>query len=502
MIEYIYIVKCPGYDDEMFNFFTDARMQCDLIMSKHPIITQVEVERNDFGECTDSHDLGTVWSWEEAMKDTEGGYTEAEPTKSIFTKDDLKRMANGQDPEFDNLDNSVDCEIDEISEKKPIEEDLLSSYEYTRMTKEELYDRLVNKFEDVEIDVGDLGITDVPFYGGGRYSNSALVVMFEDDVFYVTMWHYSDDGEETESGSYDFETDSFEELWDELMSYKPEALVECSERKPIPEGMTIEQLVEEMEENEDTVECAWCNDLFDKSECRYEVGAGGPDDGLGWLCSRCEMAIKSRGETLTFRENNYWDFLDEDLEELSFSEMVADSINHLINDLGKDPLVDDFADDVIADIENNYDIEVPEDPEKYRDWASAVACEVSRQLNNPDNLTEASLSDIAAAANSEFGTGYNERDILDNAGVEDEEYFDDFETFPELQAERKQVGKENAIKARAASKLEELEPETVHDLGNTYDGGYPANSHLRLCPECGKETFDIETGICVDCGFN
>lgn len=433
MIEYIYIVKCPGCEDEMFNFFTDARMQCDLLMSKKPSITQVEVERNDFGECTDYHDLGTVWSWEEAMKDTEGGYTEAEPTKSIFTKDDLKLMADGQDPEFDNLDNSVDCEIDEISEKKPIEEDLLSSYEYTRMTKEELYDRLVNKFEDVEIDVGDLGITDVPFYDGGRYSNSALVAMFEDDVFYVTMWHYSDDGEETESGSYDFETDSFEELWDELMSYKPEALVECSERKPIPEGMTIEQLVEEMEENEDTVECTLCNDLFDKSTCRKELN-------LGWLCRRCADDLVARGEGPVFKEDNYWDFLDEDLEELSFSEIVADSINHLVNDLGRDSSAEDFADDVIGDIENNYDIEVPEDPEKYRDWASAVASEVSRQLNN-------------------------------------------------------QLG-------------EELDPEELHDLGNEYDGGYPAetpevsDSHLKLCPECGKETFDIETGICVDCGFN
>ena len=327
MIEYIYIVKCPGCEDEMFNFFTDARMQCDLLMSKKPSITQVEVERNDFGECTDSHDLGTVWSWEEAMKDTEGGYTDAEPAKSIFTKDDLKLMADGQDPEFDNLDNSVDCEVEEpeTSEVSPVE------------------------------------------------------------------------------------------------------------RKPIPEGMTIEQLVEEMEENEDTVECTWCEELFDKSECRKEVD-------LGWLCSRCEMAIKSRGETLTFREGNYWDFLDEDLEELSFSEVVADSINHLINDLGKDSSAEDFADDVIKDIENNYDIEVPEDPEKYRDWASAVASEVSRQLNNQ----------------------------LD----------------------------------------EDIEPDELHDLGNEYDGGYPAetlevsDSHLKLCPECGKETFDIETGICVDCGFN
>ena len=234
MTEYIYIVKCDGCEDEMFNFFTDARMQCDLVMSKHPIITQVEVERNDFGECTDSHDLGTVWSWEEMMKDTE---TNAEPAKSIFTKDDFVAFEGDynpeNDPEFYELDNSVEFEP-EISEVSAIDE--------------------------------------VP--------------------------------------------DNF--------------------RKPIPEGMTIEQLIEEMEENEDTVECvgceelfpkdecshkddigwlcgncedrivecSWCDDLFDKSECRYEVD-------LGWLCDRCEAAIKSRGETLTFREGSYWDFLDE-----------------------------------------------------------------------------------------------------------------------------------------------------------------------------------------------
>ena len=327
MITYIYFVKCPDCEAEHFDFFDEAKEFALGCLGHKPIITQTEVCRNDFGECTDHCDLGTVWSWEEAMKDTESGYTEAEPTKSIFTKDDLKLMADGQDPEFDNLDNSVDCEAEEPETSE----------------------------------------------------------------------------------------------------------VSTVERKPIPEGMTIEQLVEEMEENEDTVECTWCEELFDKSECRKEVD-------LGWLCSRCEMAIKSRGETLTFREGNYWDFLDEDLEEFSFSEMVADSINHLTNDLGKDPMVDDFADDVIRDLENNYDLEVPEDPKKYSDWASAVACEVSRQVNN-------------------------------------------------------QLG-------------EDLDPEELHDLGNEYDGGYPAetpevsDSHLRLCPECGKETFDTETGICVDCGFN
>ena len=549
MVTYIYFVKCPNCEDEHFDFFDEAKEFALGCLSQKPIITQVEVDRNDFGECTDSADLGTVWSWEDVM----GKETDAEPTKSIFTKDDLKLMTDGQDPEFDNLDNSVDCEVEEpeTSEVSPIE------------------------------------------------------------------------------------------------------------RKPIPEGMTIEELVEEMEENEDTVECTWCEDLFDKSECRYEVD-------LGWLCSRCEMAIKSRGETLTFREGNYWDFLDEDLEEFSFSEMVADSINHLINDLGKDSSAEDFADDVIKDIENNYDIEVPEDPEKYRDWASAVASEVSRQLNNPDNLTEASLSDIAAAANSEFGSSWNDDDLLDFAGVDDDfrsiDSFSDTlpktrkprELSPEKIAEREAkaaeherqknmrfaqryvakygaeryntqypVGRQNgrqewpyydevtgefiegerrdelvkkfedeqhakrmaeyeerhnkprwfiqtryngkwhnlmnttattkedaeswaldymksleAERRAAGSRFdwketdvrvvagkgpgpgalqrfeEDFDPEELHDLGNTYDGGYPtekpelseidevSDSHLRLCPECGKESFDLETGICVDCGFN
>lgn len=247
MITYTYIVKCPECEDEFFDFFEEAKKFALGCLTNKPIITQTEVNRNDFGECTDHHDLGTVWSWEDVMTETS-----AEPAVSVFTKDDLKLMADGKDPEFDSIDNSVDFEIEEVSEAP------------------------------------------------------------------------------------------------------------ADERKPIPEGMTIEQLVEEMEENEDTVECTWCEELFDKSECRKEVN-------LGWLCSRCEAAIKSRGETLTFKENSYWDFLDEEVEKPT---------------------------------------------------------------------------------------------------------------------------------------------EEVHDLGNTYDGGYPAetpevsDSHLALCLECGKDSFDTETGICVECGFN
>ena len=53
--------------------------------------------------------------------------------------------------------------------------------------------------------------------------------------------------------------------------------------------------------------------------CKKEVN-------LGYLCPRCADGIMSRGETLTFKENNYWDFLDEkfdiDLEDEASSDML------------------------------------------------------------------------------------------------------------------------------------------------------------------------------------
>jgi hypothetical protein len=459
MIEYVYIVKCPNCEDEHFYFFDEAKACAMGYISDKPIITQVEVERNDFGECTDSHDLGTIWSWEETMKDTEDRCTDTEPTKSMFTKDDLKDHAPEEDAEFASIDNSVDFEP-----------------------------------ETSEI---------------------------------------SDDS-----------------------------------RKPIPEGMSLRELVEAMEENEDTVECAgceelfskdecfykddigwlcpdcedtivkctWCDELFDKSECRYEVN-------LGWLCDRCQAAIMSRGETLTFKEGSYWDFLDEKLdidfseiadssdmeiwgiesmdentykatlmknyenvdlqdgdatqsihdemlklgglfvfyfnkagvpvllswnskllnnlgsceiifedekydqaceqtlseafnklnEELSSTDLVKDSINHLVNDLGKDPWADGFADEVIADIEKNYEVEVPEGLAKYNSWANSIAAEVSRQVNKDYKLEE-------------------------------------------------EVSKEFVDKLESSEEY---------------------RARLEDCPECGSEkSFDSKTGFCLNCGFN
>ena len=67
MIQYIYFVKCPNCEDEHFDFLDDAKAYALGRLSAKPIITQVEVNRDDFGCCTDSCDLGTIWSYEDAL---------------------------------------------------------------------------------------------------------------------------------------------------------------------------------------------------------------------------------------------------------------------------------------------------------------------------------------------------------------------------------------------------------------------------------------------------
>ena len=158
MIEYIYFVKCPNCEDEHFYFFNDAKECAMSQLSKKPIITQTEVNRNDFGECTDSCDLGTVWSWEDMMKDAP-----VDSERTTFAKADTLECDNCFDPEFDELDNSLDVPV---------------------------------------------------------------------------------------------------------------------ARKPVPADMTIESLVEEMEENEDTVECKVCEELYDKAKCQK-------DPERGWVCEAC-----------------------------------------------------------------------------------------------------------------------------------------------------------------------------------------------------------------------
>ena len=277
-------------------------------------------------------------------------------------------------------------------------------------------------------------------------------------------------------------SDSAEVSLSEPMDTKNTELTANSLANPSePESTpTVEELVEMMEENEDTVECKWCNELFDKSECRKEVD-------LGWLCSSCEAAIKSRGETLTFIENDYGDFLDEKLD-IDFSKCIDSSDMEI---WGVEPIGENTYKAVLLKRYEN----VP-----------------FRGNNYPDEIAriESEMFDLGGLFVFHFGKdglpclGRWDPELLNSMGT-CEIIFDD--TSYDYACEK-------ALN-NVTVKTEALE--VTHDLGNEYDGAYPdykpelskvdetpdvSNSPLRLCPECGKDTFDIETGICIECGSN
>lgn len=371
MLEYVYIVKCPNCEDEHFYFFNDAKEFALSSMSRKPVITQVEVNRNDFGECTDSADLGTVWSWEDMMK------TDSEPAISVFSQGDLGEYNPDDDSEFAALDNSLEAE--------------------------------------------------------------------------------------------------------------PVAVESETDRKPVPADMTIEQLVEEMEENEDTVECKWCNELFDKSECRYEVD-------LGWLCDRCQAAILSRGEQLTFREGPLDEAMDaRELVELEYPSLTAtiygekrdvddwdefehtDSFVYLVPkvDIVEFIWIDCITEEDVTDVEGG--LETLEDDTARENFLETHFDALFEKYNKEilkyfeDEATE----DFRERSQEEY-----EMSKWAQASDDDYDEWRDNEYFGE------------SVSTANKSMLEELEEP------NSY------RKRLNMCPECGDNSFDAETGICISCGFN
>lgn len=481
MVQYIYFVKCPDCEDEHFDFFDEAKEFAMSCLTKKPIITQIEVDRNDFGECVDSCDLGTVWSWEEVMKDVP-----AEPEATVFSKADTfgcvdcDTCSNGNcvaedDPEFAALDNSLDFVPDDFR-KSLTESDRIDIDDRNKITKEELYDLIVNKGKFVNLAGGTMSGYDIRFNDGAPYSDSWIEVHYHKSTgtFSAYEWTYSSDGDSTD-GDYSFETTSFDVLWDELTDVTHGVLIEnANNKKPIPADKTIESLVEEMEENEDEVECKWCGELFGKDECRYEVD-------LGYLCGRCEAAIKSRGEALTFRESYG---LDEKID-IDFSNCVDSSDMEIY---GVEPIGEDTYKAVLLKRYEKVSYKGPSDAtqdvyDEMYDIDGAFTFGFTKD-NKPELL----------AWNVNLLRNLGDWEIL----------FDD---------KRYEQACEKAWHG-SASKEEGLDHEIVHDLGNEYDGGYPANEyeapeiekvsefHLALCPECGDETFDHETGVCINCGFH
>ena len=286
MVQYIYFVKCPCCEDEHFDMFDDAKNYAMGCLSKKPVITQTEVCRNDFGECTDSNDLGQVWSWEDMMKDMpkEDDMTTFSKSETIDCDDDFFNC------DFDNLDTVPD---NYIRPERAVTPMVVEAYEGaystdfndTEKVTKDMVATAVEAGKEVTIDLGDWEANpqEVRFSDGGVYSNSVIRAYKYGDTKYIfDIWHKSDDGDDEEGRDYYEEYTSFDELWETIADYVGERAVNTvtESRKPVPADMTIESLVEEMEENEDTVECKVCEELFEKASCHK-------DPEHGWVCEAC-----------------------------------------------------------------------------------------------------------------------------------------------------------------------------------------------------------------------
>lgn len=260
-----------------------------------------------------------------------------------------------------------------------------------------------------------------------------------------------------------------------------------------PSDKTIKELVEEMEENEDVVECKWCDELFDKSDCRYEVN-------LGWLCPYCIEAIKSRGEVLTFREGSdlnedlvssfdpddtialdykdlyvtivtkeypatYWE--PADCEEKSYKtnfthEVSADEVAALIWDVY-------LTEEDVADVEGGFDT-LFDDKSAWYAFLDTHFDSLFKKYY--DEILEFYKDEAREAAEKEEQEDFDNREPDYD---EDERYFTYFESAAEP------AGAENLLET-----LEEAED---------------YKKRLKMCPECGEDALDLETGVCINCGF-
>jgi hypothetical protein len=333
MIEYIYFVKCPCCEDEPFDFFDDAKGYAMGCLSKKPVITQTEVCRNDFGECTNSADLGTIWSWEDLMKDVP-----ADNGLTILSKADT----------FECDDDYFNCEF----------------------------------------------------------------------------------------------TDSIDSVPDNF-------------RKPVPTNMTIEALVEEMEENEDTVECKVCEELFEKAHCHK-------DPERGWVCEGCSAP-----------SNDSWKQHKVTLEypKLNITVQSAKQIK------GGWPGYEDW-DEWNEDV---FNFQYEADPESVAEsiW---------------ELMTEEDAADVpggldALEDNATF-------DAFMNAHLEElvEKYYtqllDIFEDYAKEAAEKEHLYNESVTSDKS-------------DKEFLQESDDPIRLKMTMCPECGiEEAYDHKGGFCTSCGYS
>ena len=236
------------------------------------------------------------------------------------------------------------------------------------------------------------------------------------------------------------------------------------------EDMTIEALVEKMEENEDTVECRGCSELFDKSSCIK-------DPNRGYLCEKCTDSLVESTSSRNTVELHYdqltteittkyipathWDppeYVEEEYTDEFDYQVDTDNVEEALWDHC-------LTDEDVADVPGGF--EALEDTATWKAFLDIHFEELLDKYN--DKLLELFREDAKEAATEVFQHRYEE----EMTAAEEEaraHWFD--ESVEELSA--------------SGETLEESDDEFY--------------ARLSSCPECGSDrSFDRKAGRCIEC---
>jgi hypothetical protein len=226
-----------------------------------------------------------------------------------------------------------------------------------------------------------------------------------------------------------------------------------------PKADNFDQMVEDLELNEDMVECKECFDLFPKVDCLKQA--------VGYLCPTCQRMhmprpnfddVSSRDITVDLYDQEFPDVQDYDpgttknwseeptvndaLEDLLTDEVEAvdgyvkaaevvetqepenaeeilDTIDHIKEE--EEEHIEEIKDLMVDDAE-------AEEPVEVKDEKDDDEKDDDEKEDKSEKLDEASLTDILRNAGSEW----SEADLLDHEGVSDLDGFADYETHQEI----------------------------------------------------------------------
>lgn len=485
MIQYIYFVKCPNCEDEHFDFFDEAKTFALSELSKKPIITQVEVDRNDFGECVDSTDLGTIWSWEEVVKDL------GDESKPVFTKSDLE--INDDDPEFLITDDILEVpalaedEQEPATDKQPVA---------TGRTIKDLVKLMEENEDEAECRCcyETFPKESMTTLEGERFC-ADCAEQIEDGDIVKCEWceDYFDKSE------CDFAPD-----WNGYLCKRCiQAILSRGEQINLRHGGYNEELTVTEEVELEDPECYYCKEHHPAETMHVEFDNNIKDDVL--VCDTCYAELFGADEELDIEivddlgtqfDGGYPETSEvtEAVQKTEYIEFEYSDLTTTVQGPKRD--ADDWDE---FDYTGDYTYKVPKDE---------VATTIYEEFMTDEDVADVpggfdTLEDDAEWAKfleTHFDAlleKYYDK-LLEYYKDYAEEAFADDVSYDDLAADRYAAEIDRAYDEWRDRRLfgeEAASPKAT--LAESDD-----ETGLTLCPECGKNSFDPETGVCVNCGFN